>query len=118
MGGEKGEDLVETVLGPGGIGAQGRVLQVMPPSPDPNSPSQIIADFGREHRVAAVDGSGPVIILVWLMAVLLSPGLTPVLAAQLSPHAQIRKGGPRRRDTVVISPQHLHQWRRAARAGS
>jgi len=34
---------------------------------------------------------------------LLSAGLTPVLAAQLSPHARIRKGGSRRRDTTIVT---------------
>jgi hypothetical protein len=59
-------------------------------------------------------------ILVWVMAVLLSAGLTPVLAAQLSPHAPIRKGGSRRRDTdylvledllIVAIASHNEAWK-------
>ncbi|OIQ67371.1 hypothetical protein GALL_510500 [mine drainage metagenome] len=51
-----GEEPVEAVFGPGGVGLECGVLQCVPAAPDADTPSQVIADLWGEHAVPAVDG--------------------------------------------------------------
>ena len=56
MGDRRGEQVVEPVVGSGGVDRQGAVLQLASSLAHPDRPSQMVADFRREDRIAAVDG--------------------------------------------------------------
>lgn len=56
MGGGKAEQGIEAAVGPGGVGSQRAVLQGGAPLADADGPAQMVADFGGDDGVAAVDG--------------------------------------------------------------
>ena len=56
MGDGGGDEMIEPVVGLGGVGGQGGVLQLASSLAHADRPSQVIADLRGEDRVAAVDG--------------------------------------------------------------
>ena len=56
MGDRAGDEAVELVVGLGGVDGQGAVLELGSSLAHSDRPSQVVADFRREDRVAAVDG--------------------------------------------------------------